>query len=163
MKNIISLLFVFAFVLTACSGDQGPMGPPGIDGGINALSAFQIELDFNAANNFSDSENYGFEVSDTDVTLVYILWDTADGNDVWRLLPQTVDFNDGTLIYNFDFTKKDVRFFLEGTVDLTTLDAEWTQKQVFRVVVVPADNVGVDVSNLKDVMEANNIQSFQIK
>ncbi|MGC1633605.1 MAG: hypothetical protein WA749_15960 [Gelidibacter sp.] len=166
MKKIVSLLVVFVVVLTACTGDQGPMGPPGSagnDGGIIASSAFEIEVDFNAANEFSHTENFGFEVSDTDVTLVYISWETTDGKDVWRLLPQNVYFDDGTLIYNFDFTQTDVRFFLDGTKDLSTLDAEWIQQQVFRVVVIPADNVGVDVSNLNDVIQAYNIDSFEMK
>ena len=172
MKKILSLLFVFALILTSCTGDQGPMGPPGYDGidgangedgGIIASSAFEIEIDFNAGNEFAYTENYGFEVLDTDITLVYISWETTDGKDVWRLLPQNVYFDDGILVYNFDFTQTDVQIFLDGTVDLNSLDAEWTQKQVFRVVVIPADNLGVDVSNLKDVMEANNITSFEIK
>ncbi len=169
MKKIVSLLFVFAVVLTSCTGDQGPMGPPGFDGlngkdgEIKVSSAFEIEVDFNAANEFSHTEKYGFPVLNTDVTLVYISWETVDGKDVWRLMPQNVYFDDGILIYNFDFTQTDVRFFLDGTKTLSTLDAEWTQKQVFRVVVIPADNVGVDVSNLKDVMQAYNIDKFEVK
>lgn len=174
MKKIASLLFLFAMVLTSCTGDQGPVGPPGLtgspgapgeDGGIIVSSAFEIEVDFNTDNGFSHTEAYGnnFEVHETDVTLVYMSWETIDGKDIWRLLPQSVIFDDGTLVYNYDFTQTDVRFFLDGTKNLTTLDDEWTQKQVFRVVVIPADNLGVDVSNLNAVMEANNITNFQIK
>lgn len=166
MKKIASLLFVFAIVLTSCSGDQGPVGPPGPagePGGIIVSSAFEIEVDFNSGNDYSHTEDYGFEVLDTDVTLVYISWETQSGKDIWRLLPQSVTFNDGTLVYNYDFTQTDVRFFLDGTKDPSTLDAEWTQNQVFRVVVIPADNVGFDPSNLNDVMQANGITSFEIK
>ena len=173
MKKIVSLLFVIAVVLTACTGDQGPMGPPGYDGvngtngndgGIIASSAFEIDINFNASNEFSHTENYGFEVLTSDVMLVYILWETRNGKDFWRLLPQTVSFNDGDLIYNFEFTQSDVRFFLDGTKDFTTLDAEWTQDQTFRAVVIPADNIdAVDVSNLQEVMQLNNITSFEMK
>lgn len=171
MKKIVSLLFVFALVLTSCTGDQGPMGPPGYDGidgadgGIIESSAFEIEIDFNANNEFSHTENFGFEVLETDVALVYISWeDTADGTDIWRLMPQQVHFNDGgVLIYNFDFTQTDVSFFLDGPIDFTTLGPEWTDGQVFRVVVVPAKNVGVDYSNLNEVMQTHNIDSFELK
>lgn len=163
MKKIITLVFVLAMVLTACSGDQGPAGPPGIDGGVLESSAFEIEIDYNAANNFSHTENYGFKVLESDVTLVYISWETKDGNETWRLLPQNVIFDDGTLIYNFDFTQTYVNFFLDGTKDLSTLDAEWTQKQIYRVVVIPANNIGIDVSNLNDVMQAYNIENFEVK
>jgi len=164
MKRILPLISVFALLLTACEGEQGPPGFDGLDGEIIASSAFEIEIDFNAANNFEFIEPYGFTVLPFDVTLVYILWDTFNGQDVWRLMPQTVTFNDGSLVYNFDFTQEDVRLFLDGTTDFNALDAIWTQGQVFRVVVVPADNIdGIDISNINTVLNANNIQSFDVR
>lgn len=167
MKKILSLLIVITISFTACTGDQGPMGPPGIDGTDGeaiASSAFEITVDFNGANNFSYTENYGFEVLESDVTLVYILWETVDGKDVWRMLPQTVLLDEGLLFYNFDFTQTDVRFFLDANFDLNLLGDGDTQDQVFRVVVVPADNIdGVDVSNYNDVIQASQIKSFDIK
>lgn len=93
--------------------------------------------------------------------MVYILWESINGQDVWRLLPQTVPFNDDDLVYNYDFTQQDVRFFLDGTTDLNTLDDFWTLNQIFRVVVVPADNVGrSDYSDINAVIEAYDIESF---
>ena len=174
MKKIVSLLFVLAVVLTGCTGDQGPMGPPGFDGtngndGSTTVStAFEKTVSFNAANNFAFTQKYGFKVLESDVTLVYILWETLDGTvngtKVWRMLPQTVNLDQGVLFYNFDFTQTDVRFFLDATFDLNLLSSGDTQDQVFRVVVVPADAInGIDVSNLKDVMQINDIQSFEIK
>jgi len=170
MKRILTLISVFALLLTACEGDQGPPGfdgfdgLDGLDGEIIASSAFEIVVDFNAADNFEFIEPYGFTVLPSDVTLVYILWDTINGQDVWRLMPQTVTFGDGSLVYNFDFTQEDVRFFLDGTTDFNALDDVWTQGQVFRVVVIPADNIdGIDVSNINAVLNANNIQSFDLR
>ena len=174
MKKIVSLLFVFAIVITSCTGDQGIPGPPGPpgntgatgpNGGIITSSAFEIKIDFNLANQFEHTESYGFEVLESDVALVFILWATENGNDIWRLLPQSVPFNDGTnLIYNFDFSQVDVRFFLDGTTNFTTLASKWTQNQVFRVVVVPADNIdGIDVSNLNEVIQLYNIKDFELK
>jgi hypothetical protein len=77
-------------------------------------------------------------------------------------MPQTVQFEDGSnLIYNYDFTQVDVNLFLDGTTDFETLGLEWIQNQVFRVVVVPADNVGrVDVSDLDAVMAMYGIEEF---
>ncbi|MEO6346894.1 MAG: hypothetical protein ABIO60_03205 [Aquaticitalea sp.] len=160
-KLCIAFTTVLALVIASCTGDQGPPGSPGIDGGQIVSQAFEINVNFTAANNFEQVESYGFQVLPTDVTLVYILWDTVNGQDIWRLLPQTVEFNDGLLIYNFDFTQTDVRFFLDGTTNFNTLDASYTQAQVFRVVVVPADNVGrVDVNDLDSVMNVYGIQTF---
>jgi hypothetical protein len=167
MKRILTLISVFALLLTACEGEPGPPGFDGfdgLDGEIIASSAFEIVVDFNLSNNFEFIEAYGFTVLPSDVTLVYILWDTSNGLDIWRLMPQTVTFNDGSLVYNFDFTQEDVRLFLDGTTDFNALDNVWTQGQIFRVVVIPADNIdGIDVSNINAVLNANNIQSIDLR
>lgn len=159
MKNLcIFFVALSCIVLTSC---EGPQGPPGNDGGLIVSPAFEIELDFTAGNNYEYIESYGFEIYPADVTLVYILWETSNGQEIWRLLPQTVDFAEGSLTYNFDFTRIDVRFFLDGTIDFNLLDSSWTQNQIFRVVIVPADNIGKhDYSDLNTVMEAYNIKSF---
>jgi hypothetical protein len=93
--------------------------------------------------------------------LVYISWEVDNGQDIWRLLPQTEYFDDGVLVYNYDFTQNDVRFFLDGTTDFSLLDPSYTDEQVFRVVVVPADNVGrLDISNLEAVQDTFGITEF---
>lgn len=164
MKKILSILALSTFLFPACEGDPGIPGPQGNDGGLIVSSAFEIVVDFNQGNDFQFIEPYGFQVFPSDVTLVYILWDTINGQNVWRLLPQTVQFENGSLIYNFDFTQQDVAFFLEGTTNLTTLDDVWTQNQVFRVVVVPADNVdGVDISNIENVLSLESINSLELR
>lgn len=171
MKRLLPFFTVLALIFTSCEGPQGPPGfdgldgLDGLDGEIIASSAFEIVIDFNTANDFEYIEAYGFNVLPSDVTLVYILWDTINGQDIWRLMPQTVYFDDDTnLVYNFDFTQDDVRFFLDGTTDFSTLDDVWTQDQVFRVVVVPADNVdGIDVSDINAVMNLIDIQSIDLR
>lgn len=164
MTRILSFISVFALLLTSCTGEPGPPGFDGfdgLDGGIIASSAFEIELDFTAENNYEFIEAYGFDVFPTDVTLVYVLWETFDGQDIWRLTPQTVQFDDGNLVYNYDFTQTDVRFFLEGSTDFSTLDTSYTLNQVFRVVVVPADNVGrVDLTDFDTVSSFYGITDF---
>lgn len=171
MRRILSYLTVFTLLLTACEGPQGPPGFDGFDGQdglpgeVFEASAFEIELDFTADNAYSFTEPYGpnFDILPTDITLVYILWETLDdGTEVWRPLPQNVVFDDSILIYNYDFTQTDVRFFLDGTTDFTTLDDSFTLGQAFRVVVIPATNVGrVDLSDLNAVMALYNITAFE--
>ena len=169
MNKLFTLFTAITFiVLSSCEGPQGPPGPPGLngsngqDGGIFVANAFEIVLDFNEANNYEFIEPYGFEVFPTDVTLVFILWEEIAGTEVWRLLPQSVDFPDGNLVYNYDFTQKDVRFFLDGTTDVSALGNELTQSQVFRVVVVPADNVGrTNLTDLEAIMEIYGIKEFE--
>jgi len=176
MKRILSFIAVFALLLTSCTGPQGPPGFDGFDGfdgidgvngedgGLIVASAFEIEVSFNPDNNFEFIESYGFEVLPSDVTLVYIEWENDDGEPIWRLLTQTEYFNDGVLVYNYDFTQQNVRFFLDGTVDFNTLDDTYTQNQAFRVVVVPADNIdGLDTSNFDVIMGASAVESFEIR
>jgi len=143
---------------------DGIDGVNGEDGGLIVASAFEIEVSFNPDNNFEFIESYGFEVLPSDVTLVYIEWENDDGEPIWRLLTQTEYFNDGVLVYNYDFTQQNVRFFLDGTVDFNTLDDTYTQNQAFRVVVVPADNIdGLDTSNFDVIMGASAVESFEIR
>lgn len=166
MKKLgILFIALLSLVIVSCegpAGPPGPRGPQGNDGGLIVAQAFEIEIDFTSANGYQYLEPYGFTVFPSDVTLVYILWEIVDGQEVWRLLPQSVEFNDGTLVYNYDFTQDDVLFFLDGTVDFGSLDASWTQNQVFRVVVVPADNVGLlNFTNINDVIDVFGIDSFE--
>jgi hypothetical protein len=167
MKRIILFTSVFALLLTACTGDQGTPGFDGFDGqdgGIFVASAFEIVIDFNEDEDYQFIEPYGFEVFPSDVTLVYIEWETDNGEPIWRLLTQTEYFDDGILVYNYDFTQQDVRIFLDGTIDFNTLDNVWTQNQAFRVVVIPADNVdGLDLSNLDVIMQAYAIENFELR
>lgn len=164
MKRILSFITVFTLLLTSCTGEDGR---DGLDGAIIASSSFEKIITFSPTNNYEDIEPYGFQVLPSDITLVYILWETDNGQDVWRLMPQTVQFDDGNLVYNYDFTQTDVRIFLEGSTDFSLLDTSFTQDQVFRVVVVPADNVGrgsefssIDYNDLELVMELYNITEF---
>jgi hypothetical protein len=167
MKRILSVISIFAVLLTSCTGDQGPPGFDGFDGqdgGVFVASAFEVVIDFNADNDYQFIEPYGFDVFPSDVTLVYIEWETDNGEPIWRLLTQTEYFDNGVLVYNYDFTQQDVRIFLDGTINLNTLDNVWTQNQAFRVVVVPADNIdGLDVSNLDSIMQAYAIEDFELR
>ncbi|WP_274476270.1 hypothetical protein [Mangrovimonas aestuarii] len=160
MKKSTLLLFaLFALFLSACEGPRGPQGPPGQPGAIFVASAFEIEVDFNANNDYSIIEPYGFEVFPSDVTLVYILWEVQNGTDIWRPLPQDAFFNEGVLQYNYDFTDIDVRIFLDGYLDFDSLPSAYTQNQIFRVVVVPADYLDsdIDINNLDEVMQQFNL------
>lgn len=158
MRYFITLFcLALTFTFASCEGDQGP---PGIDGEV--APAFEIEVDFNASNNYAITQNYGFNVYPSDVVLIYISWETIDGTEIWRLLPQTALFDEGVLSYNYDFTDADFSIFMDATFDLGTLDSSWTQNQYFRVVVVPADYINkVDTSNYDDVINAANITTVQ--
>jgi hypothetical protein len=123
------------------------MGPPGEDGTNLLGTIFEWEGDFQPSNNYELFFDFpgNFEIYDTDVVLVYILWDVVNVNgkntDVWRLLSQTIVLDEGVIQYNFDYTVNDVRIFLEATIPFNELLPAETQDQVFRIAVLPADFV----------------------
>ncbi|WBU89597.1 hypothetical protein [Cellulophaga omnivescoria] len=162
MKKItLVVAAIFAIVLTACSGSDGIDGVDGLDGVNITGSIYEVTGTFSDDNNYE--LNFEFpntvEVFESDVVLVYILWEQVDGTDgqpidVWRLMPQTRLLDQGTLIYNYDHTFVDARFFLESDFDLGTLSTADTANQTFRVAILPAEAVNgkLDTGNINDVM-----------
>ncbi len=160
---------------------EGPVGPPGFDGldgfdgqdGINILgTVIDIEGDF-VADDYSIFYEFPqtVEVFESDVVLVYILWDqTEDGNgeavDIWRLLPQTLLLDQGILQYNYDFTFFDVNIFLEADFDKSTLLPADTDNQVFRIAVLPAEFAAgskLDRSNVQAVMNTIGVTEKDVQ
>lgn len=179
MKKIYFLLSFIFIAFTSCSDDgemgppgpPGPQGPPGEDGLIGTV--FDIEGDFTAANDYTLFVEYAnftdIEVFESDVVLVYLRVGTdgeAGGEPVyvWRMLPQTYYLDGGgTMQYNYDYTFFDTSIFLDSDVDLSTLGAEFTDNQVFRIAILPADFAqSNDVSNYEAVMSALKIQEKEI-
>lgn len=166
-------LFLGALITVFFISCEGPQGPPGFDGfdgvdgldgadGINILGqVVDIEGTFTLDNDYSIFYEFpqSIEVFETDVVLVYMLWDvTEDSNgelvDIWRLMPQTRILDQGLLQYNFDYTFFDVNIFLESDFDLSTLQAGDTDNQVFRIAILPAESTTgkLDTSNINSVM-----------
>ncbi len=179
MKKIFTLLFVSVFAFTSCSDDgvvgpPGPPGPPGEDGGLEFAQVVEYEgVNFTADDSYSLEINFndaGLEVFETDAVFVYIKTGedgTADGLpvEVFRLLPQTYFLDEGVLQYNYDFTFFEVLVFLDGTIDFASLDAQYTNDRVIRIVVVPAEfaSSGVDMSNMDAVLNELKINDQDIK
>ncbi len=168
MKKFALLLLVLpAFIFSACEGDPGPPGPPGFDG-VNILGAvFEVNANFDSNNGFRNFFNYpnNVEVFDSDVVLVYLLEETTpDGLDVWSLLPQTFFTPEGTLIYNFDYTAVDASVYLFGDFDLNFLGPEFTNNQIFRIAIIPADFAeNLDTFNMEAVMSAIGVTTDSVE
>ncbi len=163
VKKLASIfLIAIAIITTSCEGPMGPMGVPGEDGGIEYATIYEIEGDFTSGNNYSF--DYVFPnggIYESDIVLVYILWEVADGMDVWRLCPQTVVLDDGVIQYNFDYTYQDVVVFLDFTVPESSLLPAETNNQIFRIAVVPADFAAlksVDVNDINTILQYPDIE-----
>ena len=174
MKKTFLVLAIISLLLAiSCNdstiGPAGPVGPQGPSGPTTVVSdkayVFEYENINFTAPNYDEILGYGddFVGLDSDVTLVYLLWgdEVVDGErlEIWRILPQTVLFTDGTLQYNYDFTKNDVRLFLGANFPLSELTEVDTDQWVARVVVIPGDffNGRFDFSNYRELEKALDI------
>jgi hypothetical protein len=180
-RKLIPFLFVILALFQGCSGSEGPPGPQGQQGppgesiDVTGTTFDLVNVNFTTAN----QHQYGLTFADAKVTvlesdavLVYIDWGETDVNGeklrAYRLLPQTAFFdNGGILTYNFDRTSKDFSIFLDGTVNLATVSADYTTNQSFRVVVVPSDfaartNGSVDFNDYNAVAKYLNIKESAI-
>ncbi|MFS4456868.1 collagen-like protein [Maribacter sp. 2304DJ31-5] len=174
MKKISVLLGAFLTLLfISCESLDGRDGIDGEDGVNITGTVIDIEGTFDATNEYSILYEFPqtIEVFETDVVLVYLLWDqTEDSNgeavDIWRLLPQTRILDQGLLQYNFDHTFLDVNIFLESDFDLSTLLPGDTDNQVFRIAVLPAEALQtgkLDTSNIHAVMGRFGISEKDIQ
>ncbi len=161
MKKILALLTIILILFISCEGPVGPPGPPGPRGqdgldGVNILGQiFEVEVDFNTGNNFEVFVQFPnqIEVFDTDVVVSYILVGNENGVDIWEPLPQTLFFNEGILLYGFNYTFADIVFFLDGTIFLEDLSSDLTQGIIFRTAILPADAaLDLDLNNMESVM-----------
>jgi hypothetical protein len=160
--------FILLFGLVSCEGPAGPPGPPGFDGadGADGLigTVFEAEVDFNPSNDYSGFVEFpgNVEVFESDVVVAYILTAVEDGTDIWEPLPQTLFFGPDILLYGYDHTVFDIRFFLDGTVVFANLDPVFTDGIIFRIAIIPAAFAeDLDVNNLEDVMNALNVDQVE--
>ncbi len=173
MHKLFKLILPITLVLFIVSCDEGEPGPPGIDGlDAELAQVLEFEVDFNQANNFSDIFVFpsSVEVFEADAVLVFLLEDVIDdGNgetqDVFTPLPQNFFLDQGTLQYSFNHTFNDVSVLLSADFDLNTLTAQFTDNQVFRVVIVPsqfAQSANLETNNLEAVMKSLNLSNKDI-
>lgn len=118
-------------------------------------------------NNFSVILTYPHPIYTSDMVLVYRLSGIFQGEDIWKLQPETFFFDDGTLDfeYNFDFTRYDVNLYMNG-FDLQSVSNQYRLNQVFRVVIVPGyfgKNNTLKNKEYKSVVKALNIEESKIK
>ena len=164
MKKII-LLFtvVVVFGFQSCSGPEGPQGRTGYN--VEA-EVFEVFTNFTAANNFSTLVNLNPPILSSDMILVYRSFDIYNGENVWRLIPQTIYLSQGNLYYNYDFTKNDIKIFLDVDFDLRAIPVEYSQNQLFRIVIIPGYFSGrnsIDYNNYHEVIKFYNIDDTHVK
>ncbi|SHM53437.1 hypothetical protein [Flavobacterium xinjiangense] len=164
MKKIITFLAIAGlFTLQSCTTS----GSFEIDPLPVATSeVFEVNASFNSTNNYSRLVTLNPRIYSSDVVLVYRLTGiTPQGSDIWKLLPETHYFADGTLDFGFDYdyTTTDVSIFMIGN-NLQTVSTDYRLNQVLRIVITPAGfSTAIDKNNINAVMSALNVDKSQIK
>ncbi|MBC3846187.1 dihydrolipoamide dehydrogenase [Winogradskyella echinorum] len=158
MKRILSFITVFALLLTACEGEQGP---PGFDGVNFVGQSFEGTVNFiNPDYQASLEIPLNIELIESDMVLTYrLVGIDNEGYDIWRPLPEIVYTDNGnefqyTFDHNFDFV--DLFIYAPPTFDRSTLPEADRIGQTFRIVVLPVDlvnSIDLDVNNLSEVMQ----------
>lgn len=137
MKKI-TLLFVFIGMITlqSCTVNEEQ---DNVDYDTISEVFEYSNVDLTSGNGYSALLTFPHATYTSDMVLVYRLADYGSSGDVWKLLPETYYFNDGTLDFGYDndFTRYDAQVSLFG-YDLPNLSNAYKLDQVFRVVVIPA-------------------------
>ena len=157
MKKItLFLVFIGMMILQSCEVTELDTAP--------RTEVFEVTTSFNSNNNFSRLVEFNPPIYSSDAVLVYHLYDTVNGQDIWKLMPQTYYFNDGgELDFNFDYTRFNVNIFLSANFSLNTLPSSWTQGQTFRIVIIPANfATTINKNNIDSVMSALNVNKTEI-
>jgi hypothetical protein len=116
-------------------------------------------VDLTYANGYSALLAYPHATYTSDMVLVYRLVGYGADGDVWKLLPETYYFDDGTLDFGYrnDFTRYDAQVSLFG-YDLPGLPNGNRLDQVFRVVVIPAYENNKSSSGKFDFEDYNSVK-----
>jgi len=145
MKRFLLFFAAASLVfLSACEGDPGPpgpIGPQGPPGDVLLGQVFEAQVTFTNNNNFQRLIEIPtrIEVFESDTVLVYWLEEVNSGLDVWTPLPQTIYLEDGQFQYTFNHTFVDVLLFLQGDINLNSLGPGFTDDQIFRIAIIPAE------------------------
>lgn len=170
MRRIILLLtFISMIALQSCTVNETAPTPLPAPDKDTISEVFECTVSFTTTNNFSTFVTFPHTIYASDMVLAYRLSGIDSGNDVWKLLPETYYFNDGTLDfkYDFDFTKYDATIYMEG-FDLPGVSTSYRTNQVFRIVVIPGyfgnkTSNNVDFSDYHAVIKAYNLDDSKIK
>ncbi|RZJ67457.1 MAG: hypothetical protein EOO50_05575 [Flavobacterium sp.] len=167
MKKIF---FLFAAIgltaLTGCEGPEGPQGAPGTNVEAAVFELNNVSFNFDGGYYISGDYPSNLNVLDSDVVLIYRLSDLIDSQTpIWQQIPTTMEFDNGYVNYDFDFSRIDYQIYLYGSVP--NLEPDYADGQTFRIVVVPGyfTNKGntLDYSDYNAVVKAYNVDESNVK
>jgi hypothetical protein len=159
MKKI-TLLFVFIGMITLQSCTVNEVRDDYDNDTISEVFEYS-NVNFVGSNGYSALLTFPHATYTSDMVLVYRLADYGSAGDVWKLLPETYYFNDGTLDFGYDndFTRYDAQVNLFG-YDLPNLSNAYKLNQVIRVVVIPAYFGNKSAAGKLDFEDYNSVKEY---
>jgi hypothetical protein len=136
MKKItLCLALMGLLVLQSCTINE--VNDQNDNDTISEVFEYQ-NVDLMATNGYRQVLTFPHAIYVSDMVLVYRLASTGPAGDVWKLVPETYYFNNGTLDFGYrnDFTRYDAEVSLFG-FDLLGLNTSFKLDQIFRVVIIP--------------------------
>lgn len=172
MRKITLILALFGMIsLTSCTVEETHVVDNNNYDNDTISEVWEYtNVDFHSGNGFSVLLDFPHTTYTSDMILIYRLADYGSAGDVWKLLPETYYFNDGTVDFGYenDFTIYDAQITMFG-YDLAGLNDAYTFDQIFRVVVIPgyygnkmSSSSSVDHKDYKAVIEHYNIDDSKI-
>lgn len=170
MKKILLLFAVTGLLtFTSCSDDDDKHDSDTIS------EVFEVtDVDFVSSGNYEITVPLNPNIYSSDMLLVYRLVPEQSGSiDVWEPIPVTKynvsGVNGAEIDYGFNFSQADVVIYMGSNDNLANFP-EYTQNQVFRIVIVPgylsnkqSTNAHVDFSDYNAVIKAFGINDKNIK
>jgi len=168
-KITLILAFIGMISLQGCSVNETPQN---IDYDTISEVFEYSNVDF-LPNSYSATLNFPHTIYSSDMVLVYRLSGVFQGEDVWKLQPETYYFGDGTLDfeYNFDFTRYDVNVYMNGyglfgdvkEKFITLWHNERTSKYLFSFNYIPSNFEGMLIgSSVSDNLNTKKISKFKV-
>lgn len=161
MKKI-TLLLVFIGMITLTSCEVTEIYD---ETDVPRTEVFEVNTSFNRLNNYERRVIFDPPIYSSDSVLVYHLYDVVNGQDVWKLMPQTYYFSGGDeLDFNFDYTRSYVDIYLSANFDLNSLSPDWTQNQTFKIVIIPDGfATTINKNNINAVLSALKVSQADVK
>jgi hypothetical protein len=155
MKKItLCLALMGLLVLQSCTINE--VNDQNDNDTISEVFEYQ-NVDLMATNGYRQVLTFPHAIYASDMVLVYRLASTGPAGDVWKLVPETYYFNNGTLDFGYrnDFTRYDAEVSLFG-FDLLGLNTSFKLDQIFRVVIIPGyfgnkNAADIDLSSYTEV------------
>lgn len=167
-KITLFLALIGMITLSSCTVEETTVVDNGYDSDTISEVWEYTNVDFHNGNGYTVFLDFPHTIYTSDMVLVYRLADFGSAGDVWKLLPETYYFNDGTVDFGYDndFTIYDAKVNMFG-YDLPGLNDAFKFDQIFRVVVIPGYfgnrmNVQVDFNNYQEVINYFNISEGSV-